>query len=289
MRRRLIGLLLIAAVLAVTSAVSANTLGVTAVPPVADALLLDRLAAAAGGGLRVSYHAGTGRVRFIGTEPGRPLAGRDMALGTGLSAEAAARAFLSEYGALFGLADPPTELIVKGQTIAAAGRTAVRFQQVHRGVPVLGGELMVNLDRAGNVLSANGEISPAPAVDITPALTAAQAQGQALALAAKWYNGVAESLAVSPAELWLFDPFLLGTPGPRALRPVWRVEVRSAELAPIRELVLIDARTGGVALHFNQNPTGKDRAVYDSRNQRGVRLPGYEPTRVEGQIGRAHV
>lgn len=294
MKRQFGALLILAVLLAAVPAVMANTPEApvaaagavqphaTAPLPAADQPLLERLQAASQGGVRVSYHAATGKVRYIGVDRQHPLVVAGRSAASGPTAEGAARAFVAQYGALFGLVDPAAELSVLGQTASAAGRTAVRFQQMHRGIPVLGGELMVNLDEAGNVLAANGEISPAPAVGITPALTAEAAQAQAVALVAKWHGVAPERLtAVTPA-LWLFDPALLGTPGP-GVRLVWRSEVRSADLAPIRELVLINAQTGGVALHFNQNADSKSRIVYDNRNQRSAGLPGYGPVRSEGQ------
>ncbi len=263
--------------------VSASAPAAGLATPAADQLLLERLQAASQGGVRVSYHADTGKVRYIGADRQHPLAVEGSSAASGPTAEGAARAFVNQYGALFGLVDPTAELRVMDQTTTAAGRAAVRFQQVHRGIPVLGGELRVNLDRAGNVLAANGEISPEPAVDITPALTAEAAQVQALALVAKWHGVAPERLTASTPALWLFDPALLGAPGPRGVRLVWRSEVRSADLAPIRELVLIDAQTGRVALHFSQNADSKSRVVYDNRNQRSAGLPGYGPVRGEGQ------
>jgi bacillolysin len=47
---------------------------------------------------------------------------------------------------------------------------------------------------------------------------------------------------------------------------MWRTEVAAGELDPLRELVLIDAQLGAVALHFNQAAHGKTRYVCDRNN-----------------------
>jgi hypothetical protein len=136
-------------------------------PPAADQALLDRLQEATGGTARVSYHAYTGQVRFFGTQAGQPLP-RPEALAPDAPPEAAARAFLAEYGPLFGLSDQAQELAVLRQQEVEGGRAFMRFQQVHspfgdlrQGVPVLGGELIIQLDADRNVVSANGELLPA--------------------------------------------------------------------------------------------------------------------------------
>jgi len=72
--------------------------------------------------------------------------------------------------------------------------------------------------------------------------------------------------------LSIYDPRLLGPGQGGPVRLVWRLEVTPLRLLPIRELVLVDARTGGVALHFNQVDTAKNRITYTAGDT-GV-LPG---------------
>jgi Zn-dependent metalloprotease len=61
-----------------------------------------------------------------------------------------------------------TDLVVKSTRVDEQGNTHVRYGQMKNGLPVVGGELIVHLDKAGNVYSANGsardgEIAPAKA------------------------------------------------------------------------------------------------------------------------------
>jgi Zn-dependent metalloprotease len=253
----------------------------------ADQALLDRLKEAAGGMARVSYHAYNGKVRFVGTKAGKPLP-RPAGLAADAPPETAARTFLAEYGALFGLRDQAQELAILRQQEVEGGRAFVRFQQVYQGVPVLGGELIVQLDPDRNVVSANGELLPStnlPTTDlpIQPTVEAEAAAQTALTLVAKAYNLAPENLSASTPTLWLYDPRLLGAPGPQITTLVWRTEVRVKELAPVRELVLVDAQTGHVSLHFNQVDAAKYRKVYDNNNNRNAGLPGTGPVRIEGQ------
>ena len=53
---------------------------------------------------------------------------------------------------------------------------------------------------------------------------------------------------------------------------MWRIEVTPTELRPIRELVLVDATRGNVALHFNQVDTARQRQTHTANN--GTTLPG---------------
>ena len=121
----------------------------------------------------VGIHAGTGRVRFLGARPAAPLMRaatlRRVARSTGLarsservlSPATAARAFLSRTATLFGVADPARDLTVERTEGRGALGSVVRFAQTRGGIPVLGGELLVRLDRRGAVVAATGEALPA--------------------------------------------------------------------------------------------------------------------------------
>ncbi len=233
------------------------------------------------GQVRISYHAQTGKVRFVGTDPAHPIP-RPAALVAEAAPEQAARHFLSTYGRLFGLTNQANELTVMRTKSADRGRSFVRFQQVYQGVPVMGGELIVQVDAQKNVLSANGEVLPDLAVDVVPTIDAQAAQQAALAKVAKDYGLSVADLTTTQPELWIYNPILLGGPGLRFNSLVWRMDVEPREPLPIRELVLIDAHLGAVALHFNQIDTAKNRIIYDHNNTPGLSLPGTTPARSEG-------
>ena len=126
--------------------------------------LVARLQSATGGKVQLKASRATGLVRFLTTNPSQPV---PKPKGTPPGAEAAARAFLGTYGPLFGVTDQAA-MKVLNQRAAPNGRHSVKFNQTHKGIPVIAGELVVGLDAMGNVLSANGEATGTDGVSVTP-------------------------------------------------------------------------------------------------------------------------
>ena len=58
----------------------------------------------------------------------------------------------------------------------------------------------------------------------------------------------------------------MGAPGPQGARQVWRTEVTGPKGEPLRQLVLVDAVTGGVVLSIDEITTAKTRTVCDLGN-----------------------
>ena len=223
-----------------------------------------------GGQASAIRHLRTGAVRFVGTEPGRPITHR--AVPSGSSPETAARAYLEECGDLFGVARQADQLKTKrSETISNEHRSVVRFQQTHNGVPVIGGELLVHVDDAHNVLAVAGKTLPETTIGIVPSIAAATAARNAIATVGKAHGLDASELTASNPELSIYNPMLVG-PESGPTRLVWRIDVTPRELLPIRELVLVDAERGSVSLHFNQVDTALNRQTYTSGNT--TTLPG---------------
>jgi len=222
-------------------------------------------------GARITNHRYTGMVNFIGVNPAAPIAPRS-GVRSALPQEGAL-SYAQEYGPLFGLVDPANELRILKTRDNPDGRTTVRFQQVHKGVPVVAGEIMVGMDRNGNLLYMDGEISPNPKVAMEPVVTEAEARATAVAAVAKWYGVSANSLAASQPELSIYDPRLL-KPSTMPARLVWRTEVTNVGSTTIREFVLVEAIGGGIGLHFNEIADAKDRLTYDLDSNTATPLPG---------------
>jgi len=231
--------------------------------------------------LEVVYHSETGKVRFIATKSGAAMPQPKM-LGQQVSPEVAARTFLSGYGELFGLMDESEELTIMKSKNLKDGRSFARFQQVYNGIPVLGGELIVQMDGGMDVLSVNGEVLPDPDLDTSPRVDGLEARQQALAYISKETGVEVDLLQSSQPELWIYNPVLLGGPGLSENFLTWRMEITSKSLLPIRELVLVDARTGRLVLSFNQADSVKYREIYNNNNDPNQGLPGLGPVRVEG-------
>jgi Zn-dependent metalloprotease len=245
------------------------------------------------GSSRVERHAATAQLRFVSGSAARPAAS-SATLGRPSTPQAAARRFMARYGSLFGIADASGDLRVARHERAVGGNTFVRYQQLHRGVPVLGGELAVQVDARGNVISANGEASPGLRVEVTPSVTAAAAQREALGAIAKARGVARADLSASTASLWIYDPALLGGRALPFARLVWRLEVTN-RAGDMRELVLIDAARGNVALHFDQIAGAKNRITCDA-NSSAAQYPCTAPVRTEtsgpsavADVNNAHV
>ncbi len=217
-----------------------------------------------------SYHPLTGNVSFAAASPQKPIRNPVEGLQSA-SPEEAARGYLSECGSLFGLSNQANDLVVNRQRMTEDGRNVVRFQQNYQGIPVIGGELLMQLTSANDVILVNGNVLPRVKLDTQPSVDPAAAQQAALELVAAQNGLDLGALKVSEAELWVYSPLLIESRiGPASL--VWRMEVTPMELAPIRELVLINAHDGSVVLDINQVDTAKNRLTYTANN--GTVRPG---------------
>src|SRR4051812_39374726 len=171
-----------------------------------------------------------GPPRAIGTEPGRSIR-HPRPVDALAGPEPAARSYLSLCGSLFGLPERG-ELQLKRQEAATrladdgrlSRRSIVRFQQAQNGVPVIGGELIVHLDDAQNILFVGGKAMSKPLADVTPTVVPAAAAAAALAAVAKAHNISADALIASTPELWIYEPRLIG-PDSNPSVLVWRLEV----------------------------------------------------------------
>ncbi|MEX2393995.1 MAG: Calx-beta domain-containing protein [Actinomycetota bacterium] len=232
---------------------------------------------AAGGGRvnRVSDHKATGFVRFVGTEPGRPIPTKQEV------PVAAARAFLDTYGAAFGVHESNRDLVVsRAKTLSSGAGSVVRFQQEIADVPVIAGEFAVRLDAANNVITALGEVLPSRTID-QPSVDPAGAAKTARAAVAKSTSIDRRALSASEPTLWIYSPQLIGAPdGPDVL--VWRTTVTAAR--PIAKVqVLVDALTGNVALYVDELRHARDRRVCNNNNNPNPpTLACPNPVRVEG-------
>src|SRR5215203_5604559 len=164
------------------------------------ALVWPAAASAAGfGSAEVARSETTGKVRFVGSDAGRPLA-RSAGVTAASAPAAAGRAFLREHRPEFGVASDDGLPTLRAIARAGGGAT-VRYQQTIDGVPVLGGEFAVTLDGANRVLSVGGEALPVETTDTTPRLGAPAATDAAIA-------AVAKADRVAPGALVAGEPAL---------------------------------------------------------------------------------
>jgi len=253
------------------------------------AVLKNQLRQLSGGKVEMNTQAKTGKVRYIGVNPWEAIT-QPSFLPPQASPEEAARGFLSVYGPLLGLRDQAWELKVIRTKKTDRQRSFVRFQQVHSGIPIFGGEMIIQTDSYNNIISAHSKILPDLSVDISPAISESEAEEKAIDMVLRYYKARhkinLQSLQASKPELWIYNPVIFGLEDDHS-HLVWRMDVFPKVLLPIRELVLIDAHSGNIVLHFNKIPTALTRKVYDRNNaptaDTELQLPG-NLKRSEGQI-----
>ncbi len=208
-----------------------------------------------GDNFQYGYDANTGQLNFVGGSASHPLMASSGEL-SAQSLESAGQAVLSRFAPDFGVKDPAKDLRLERTQTWESGAT-LRYQQQFNGVPVMAGEMLVNSDAHGNVLSLNGKVSADLALDSTqPAISGDQAIQAALAGMKTWYNLDPENIRAGQPELWIYDGRIF-QPGDQAVPLlVWRMDVQATGgSTPVNELVLVDAYRGDIALHFNQIDT----------------------------------
>ncbi len=203
----------------------------------------------------------TGRVSFIGA--GDPINVPGVSSINGMALQDRALGLITAYGREFGLTDPAQELRLFSSRKDDSGNELVRYQQVYNGVPILAGEMIVNMNPSGQLLSVSGEVSSNLTLDTNPAITGPQVQETAVAEIAKLHQTDPTQLTASSPELWIFDESLL-TASMRPVELVWRTEVTANDSTqPVREMVLVNAKTGEMSFHANQVDTGIARRSID--------------------------
>lgn len=241
----------------------AGTVGVLTVSAAAGAPLFGATSATS-----VAVDPETGLVQSMSSALGGPIAfgGPGTA---GSSPEAAAIAFLTANRLGFGLQAAASGLAATRTLEDGAGRTVVRVQQLHNGLPVLGAMLNVQLDGARNVLSVNGKSAGSIGVDTVPEVAASDAVRRAVEATARYHRVSKLRLQPGKPELAIHDPRVMGGPA-RPPHAVWKVEVTSDAHPDIKEFVLIDAKTGRVAVQFNNRahaaPANATQRVCDAVN-----------------------
>ncbi len=227
---------------------------------------LPTVSAQGGDGLKRDVNPQTGKVSFLGAETGRALSA-SRALGTFIRPQDPAMALAKRFAPEFGLKNPERELSELKTGRAEDGQITVRYQQNYEGVPVMGGELIVNTNDNGDLYSMNGEVSANLSLSTQPAIDSEQARETALQVVAKWYQKFPNDFTTSEPELWVYDEALL-RPSTRPAELVWRMEVTPLDSAmPVRELVLVNAQRGNISLHFNQVDTAWQQSIKSNQPQ----------------------
>jgi bacillolysin len=195
----------------------------------------ERLQQATDGNVSIRWAEATGVARFV-------RATNDTTIPlttTATTPTERAYEFLREYGAVFGVVSPTTQLETT-RVIGDGAGTTVRLAQRYRSLPVFNAELVVNLDADGGITAASGTFVPNLKVPTEPTVTPGDAASKAVA-------AVASKLDVSILALSASTPALGATQaglaadrlGRQAL--AWKTTVTGPA---VREFVFVDALSG---------------------------------------------
>jgi bacillolysin len=177
-------------------------------------------------------------------------------------------AFAVRYAAAFGLTSAHS--LNKATTEALPGGDTVdRYQQTAGGLPVLGGQIVIT-SHGKQVRSAIADTSGLTPVSTKATVSAATAAETALSSAASETGLTATTLQAAKPELALYDPSLIGAPGPANLRPTWQVEITATDGSEVAT-VLVDALDGKARLTVSERQSVRNRVVCDLANK-GVDL-----------------
>lgn len=197
---------------------------------------IDRLVVASGGRAEIARHHLTGAARIVHVPAGSlEIAGHN-------TIERAVDA-LDRYGAAFGVANRATDTTLLGSRDERLGGTVVVFGQRWHGMPVLGAELRVRLDAAGQLTSINGLFLPAIApADTTRRIDLDNAKEAARAAVAQAHALPMPELVASDRGESVYRRALVRNLPTADDRIVRQIEVRRGD--ELAELVLVSVTDG---------------------------------------------
>lgn len=141
------------------------------------------------------------------------------------------------------------------------GNRHLRYQQLQHGLPVVGGELILHVDRLGHIFAANG--SARGGVASSPLAWVAPEEAQAVALGHT--DAFPRAAADAPRLVYLREK--------EALELAWQVRILGdREGLPVDDLVYVHAHKGEVLAVHPQVHTALNRRVHTANN--GSTLPG---------------
>lgn len=236
-----------------------------------------------------------GHLRYFGAPPG-VQAQVDTSL-KGLSADEAAKAFVSDYALAFGI-DSPNVDFEAARVRRTGERTNIRLDQTYGGLPVFAASMIVQLSESGGIeavlsdVMTKSETLDKDSAALTPTISAEAAQQFALADAQPRLKAAIDAYEADLAkssdeneatpetvesirkmlsqmeltvregpELVVYDPAVLGRHG----KPVtaWMLTIRSTEPALLCERVFVDARVGETVFSYSLIQAAKDREIWD--------------------------
>lgn len=166
--------------------------------------------------------------------------------------------FLGQYKALYKMHDPATELRLSRSEVDELSMTHARFQQMVRGVPVVGAELAAHYDSVGRITSIDANyVADLDGIDVQPTIDAKASEAAVKAEIVLHSTNVDESmLTASEPKLVIFA---LGD-GPARLAYEHKVRAVFGD-EPAIWVTTVDAKTGQVIDRYNNLMTVEGSAT----------------------------
>lgn len=159
-------------------------------------------------------------------------------------------AHLTQHGKALGLVDPETEVALAGADQDALGMTHVRLDQIFRGVPVYGGQLIVHMDASSVRDLVSGRIyGSIRGVNTKPRIDAARAIE-----AAKSTLGFSGRFAKEPAARLVLLPHQVKNPrADSGATLVYLVEllIKDGTARTAHHYYFVNASDGSIVWHYN--------------------------------------
>ncbi|MEM9990753.1 MAG: M4 family metallopeptidase [Bacteroidota bacterium] len=180
---------------------------------------------------------------------------RAFRLAGGSVAEKATR-FLQDYGKMFGIENPVTQLRPQSNIEDRQGFQRYVLEQHYHNVPIFDGKLQFHFNANKDIAAINGTFLPDINLNPIPTLSVATAEAIALETVTTQQRGVLNApLSIQKNDLYIFNAGL-----PQGFRStdhlVYRIEVSNA--LDVREFVFVDAHKGDIVAQY----TGIANALY---------------------------
>ena len=218
-------------------------------PPGVDPELIKKLKENARGSVSISTNNSTSLASFVRVDKnGDLLPGNSSNTPNGK-----ANGFFAQYGGLFGVRNPNSELTEIAAFTDNQGDKHISYQQIYKGVPVFAAILQAHVSTNNDLKGMNGVFVPDIDVSTKPGFNADEAAQRAVAevLANPPDNEVtgavldlsAGELSAAASTLYVYrDGLIQNVPGPNYL--VYEVEVTNGN--SVHEMVYIDAHSGKI-------------------------------------------
>ena len=202
-----------------------------------------------------------GHLRSIGAPKGHAFPVSNVVAG---DPRATANNFINEQRKAFGADNASVDFAHKKSKVRN-GQIFERFRQTYSGIPVFGGEMIIQLNDEGGVqfvlsdiMTETGDLD-AGKVSMSPGILAEDVVFLAVELMAAEHPTV--QLNNTEPQLMIYEPEVIGNSGSTQL--VWYTVVKSVPAYVVNEVILIDAHTGETALRYSQIMHARNREIYD--------------------------